>query len=223
MSESAPDPIRIVVVEDQPLFRSMLELTLGAAPDVRVVASVGSVKEATAVLRPGAVDVAVLDIDLPDGNGIALGVTVRRNQPRLGILLLSAHDAMDLLLDLPPDVASGWSYLSKTSSTSTETLLTAIRAAAAGRTTLDPVLLDRMAPRAGSAVSRLTDRQYAVLRLLAQGLSNAGIGEALKITEKSVQNHINGIYGTLGIDADPTRNPRVTAALRLLEETGRAS
>jgi DNA-binding NarL/FixJ family response regulator len=165
----------------------------------------------------------VLDIDLPDGNGIALGVTVRRTQPRLGILLLSAHDAMDLLLDLPPDVASGWSYLSKTSSTSTDTLLTAIRAAAAGRTTLDPVLLDRMAPRAGSAVSRLTDRQYAVLRLLAQGLSNAGIGEALKITEKSVQNHINGIYGTLGIDADPTRNPRVTAALRLLEETGRAS
>jgi DNA-binding NarL/FixJ family response regulator len=223
MSESAPGPIRIAVVEDQPLFRSMLELTLGAAPDVRVVASVGSVKEATAALRPGAVDVAVLDIDRPDGNGIALGVTVRRTQPHLGILLLSAHDAMDLLLDLPPDVASGWSYLSKTSSTSTETLLTAIRAAAAGRTTLDPVLLDRMAPRAGSAVSRLTDRQYAVLRLLAQGLSNAGIGEALKITEKSVQNHINGIYGTLGIDADPTRNPRVTAALRLLEETGRAS
>jgi DNA-binding NarL/FixJ family response regulator len=223
MSESAPGPIRIAVVEDQPLFRSMLELTLGSAPDVRVVASVGSVKEATAALRPGAVDVAVLDIDLPDGNGIALGVTVRRTQPRLGILLLSAHDAMDLLLDLPPDVASGWSYLSKTSSTSTDTLLTAIRAAAAGRTTLDPVLLDRMAPRAGSAVSRLTDRQYAVLRLLAQGLSNAGIGEALKITEKSVQNHINGIYGTLGIDADPTRNPRVTAALRLLEETGRAS
>lgn len=223
MSDSAPLPVRVAIVEDQPLFRSMLELALGSVPDVRVVASVGTVREATAALRPGAVDVAVLDIDLPDGNGIALGVTVRRSQPRLGILLLSAHDAMDLLLDLPPDVASGWSYLSKTSSTSAETLVTAIRAAAAGRTTLDPVLLDRMAPRAGSAVSRLTDRQYAVLRLLAQGLSNAGIGEALKITEKSVQNHINGIYAQLGIDADPARNPRVTAALRLLEETGRAS
>lgn len=223
MSESAPDTIRVVVVEDQPLFRSMLELTLSAVEGVRVVASVGTVKEGAAALRPGAADVAVLDIDLPDGNGIALGVTLRRNQPQLGILLLSAHDAMDLLLDLPPDVAAGWSYLSKTSSTSAQTLVTAIRAAAAGRTTLDPALLDRMAPRAGSAVSRLTDRQYGVLRLLAQGLSNAGIGEALRITEKSVQNHINGIYATLGIDADPSRNPRVTAALRLLEETGRAS
>jgi DNA-binding NarL/FixJ family response regulator len=223
MSEPISAPVRVVVVEDQPLFRSMLELTLGNADAVRVVASVGTVKEATAALRPGAADVAVLDIDLPDGNGIALGVTLRRHQPRLGILLLSAHDAMDLLLDLPHDVASGWSYLSKTSSTSAQTLVTAIRSAAAGHTTLDPALLDRMAPRAGSAVSRLTDRQYAVLRLLAQGLSNAGIGEALSITEKSVQNHINGIYGTLGIDADPSRNPRVTAALRLLEETGRAS
>jgi DNA-binding NarL/FixJ family response regulator len=223
MSEPTSAPVRVVVVEDQPLFRSMLELTLGNADAVRVVASVGTVKEAVAALRPGAADVAVLDIDLPDGNGIALGVTLRRHQPRLGILLLSAHDAMDLLLDLPQDVASGWSYLSKTSSTSAQTLVAAIRSAAAGHTTLDPALLDRMAPRAGSAVSRLTDRQYAVLRLLAQGLSNAGIGEALAITEKSVQNHINGIYATLGIDADPSRNPRVTAALRLLEETGRAS
>lgn len=231
--ELEPDPVpradarrepavRVGIVEDQPLFRSMLELTLGSAPDLRVVCAVGTVREASAALRPGATDVVVLDIDLPDGNGIALGVTLRRHQPALGILLLSAHDAMDLLLDLPPDVGSGWSYLSKTSSTSTGTLVGAVRAAAAGRTTLDPVLLDRMTPRAGSAVSRLTDRQYAVLRLLAQGLSNAGIGETLHITEKSVQNHINTIYGALGIDADPARNPRVSAALRLLEETGRA-
>ncbi len=215
-------PVRVGVVEDHPLFRSMLELTLGSARGVRVVASAGTVREASAALRPGAVDVVVLDIDLPDGNGIALGVTLRRRQPTIGILLLSAHDAMDLLLDLPPDVGPGWSYLSKTSSTDADSLVDAVRAAAAGRTTLDPELLDRMLPRAGSAVSHLTDRQYSVLRLLAQGLSNAGIGEALNITEKSVQNHINTIYGALGIDADPARNPRVTAALRLLEETGRA-
>lgn len=220
MTSTAQDPIRVGIVEDQPLFRSMLELTLTGVPGLRVVAAVGTVAAATRALRPGAVDVALLDIDLPDGNGIALGVTLRRSQPDLGILLLSAHDAMDLLLDLPDDVASGWSYLSKTSSTSTDALVQAVRSTAAGRTTLDPVLLDRMAPRAGSSVARLTDRQYAVLRLLARGLSNAGIGEELGITEKSVQNHINATYAALGIDADPARNPRVSAALRLLEETG---
>lgn len=216
-------PIRVGIVEDQPLFRSMLEVTLGTVPGLEVVAAVGSVAQARTALGPGAVDVAVLDIDLPDGNGIALGVTLRRGQPGLGILLLSAHDAMDLLLDLPADVKHGWSYLSKTSSTSTDALVAAIRSTAAGRTTLDPALLERMEPRAGSAVAGLTDRQYEVLRLLAQGLSNAGIGEALGIAEKSVQNHINAIYAGLGIDADPSRNPRVTAALRLLEETGPAS
>jgi len=222
MSETADSPLRVALVEDQPLFRSMLERTLEQTPGLHVVAAVGTVRDAGRALRPGLADAVVLDIDLPDGNGIALGVTLRRRQPGLGVLLLSAHDAMDLLLDLPDDVASGWCYLSKTSSTNEETLVTAVRSAAAGRTMLDPALLERMTPRAGSAVARLTDRQYAVLRLLAQGLSNAGIGERLGITEKSVQNHVNAMYATLGIDADPARNPRVTAALRLLEETGPA-
>ncbi|AEI10936.1 response regulator transcription factor [Cellulomonas gilvus] len=222
MTPTPPEPVRVAIVEDQPLFRSMLDRTLGETDGLRVVASVGTVSEAMAALRPGAVDVALLDIDLPDGNGISLGVTLRRRMPELGILLLSAHDAMDLLLDLPTDVAAGWSYLSKNSSTSEDLLVAAVRAAAIGQTVLDPALLDRVTPRAGSDVARLTHRQYEVLRLLAAGLSNAGIGERLGIAEKSVQNHVNALYATLGIDADPTRNPRVSAALRLLEETGPA-
>lgn len=220
MISSPSHRLRVALVEDQPLFRSMLERTVGDAPDLEVVAALGSVVEARAVLTPGVADVVVLDIDLPDGNGIALGVTLRRSQPDLGVLLLSGHDAMDLLLDLPRDVAHGWCYLSKTSGTSEGALLHAVRAAAAGETVLDPALLGRVAPRAGSAVSRLTQRQYEVLQLLAQGLSNAGIADRLSITEKSVQNHVYAVYATLGIDAEPSRNPRVSAALRLLEETG---
>ena len=217
----SPHAVRVAIVDDQPLFRSMLELTLSSEPGIEVVLAVGTVAAARRGLHPGMADVAVLDIDLPDGNGIALGVMLRRSQPGLGILLLSAQDAMDLLLDLPEDVTSGWSYLSKTSSTSSEALVSAVRGAAQGRTVLDPALLDRMTPRIGSSVARLTDRQYEVLRLLSKGLSNGGIAEALGITEKSVQNHINAMYSVLGIDADPARNPRVTAALRLVEETGR--
>ncbi|ADG73593.1 two component transcriptional regulator, LuxR family [Cellulomonas flavigena DSM 20109] len=222
MTPTAARPLRVALVEDQPLFRSMLERTIADAPGLEVVVTVGSVTEAREALRPGVADVVVLDIDLPDGNGIALGVTLRRAQPDIGVLLLSAHDAMDLLLDLPRDVAHGWCYLSKTSGTSESTLLHAVRSAAAGETVLDRTLLDRVTPRAGSAVARLTHRQYEVLRLLAQGLSNAGIAERLDITEKSVQNHVYAIYATLGIDAEPARNPRVSAALRLLEETGPA-
>ncbi|TQL01663.1 LuxR family two component transcriptional regulator [Cellulomonas sp. SLBN-39] len=223
MTAATSPPLRVALVEDQPLFLTMLQRVLDDAPGLHVVATARSHAEASRVLRPGLAQVVVLDIDLPDGNGISLGVRLRRAQPDLGVLLLSAHDAMDLLLDLPPDVAHGWCYLSKTSSTSEESLVGAIRAAARGETVLDPALLDRMTPRAGSSVAQLTQRQYEVLRLLAEGLSNAGIGERMGITEKSVQNHVHAVYATLGIDADPVRNPRVSAALRLLEETGPAS
>ena len=179
MTTQAHDPIRLGIVEDQPLFRSMLEFTLASVAGIQVVAAVGTAREAEQRMTSGVVDVAILDIDLPDGNGIALGVILRRKQPDLGILLLSAQDSMDLLLDLPPDVRNGWSYLSKTSSTSTDTLVAAVRASAAGKTTLDSALIDRKKPRAGTAVARLTDRQYAVLRLLAQGRSNAGIASRI--------------------------------------------
>ena len=222
MDQTLLSALRVAVVEDQPLYRAMLARTLEAHDELQVVVAIGTVAEARAALVPGAVDVAILDIDLPDGNGIALGVQLRRLQPHLGILLLSAHDAMDLLLDLPKDVSHGWGYLSKNSSTSEMFLVDAALAAARGQTVLDPALLAGMHPRRGSDVSRLTDRQFEVLRLLAQGLSNAGIGERLSITEKSVQNHVNAIYATLGIDADREHNPRVCATLRLLEETGPA-
>ncbi len=193
MDQTLVSVLRVAVVEDQPLYRAMLVHTLETHDELQVVAAVGTVTEARAALQPGTADVALLDIDLPDGNGIALGVQLRRAQPNLGILLLSAHDAMDLLLDLPKDVSHGWGYLSKSSSTSETFLVDAVLAAARGQTVLDPALLAGMHPRRGSAVSRLTDRQFEVLRLLAQGLSNAGIGERLSITEKSVQNHVNAI------------------------------
>jgi len=215
-----PVALRVGIVEDQPLFLAMLVRTLAIDPGLIVVAAVRTVTEALRELPPGAADVVMLDVDLPDGNGISLGTQLRRRQPDIGILLLSAHDAMDLLLDLPPDVAAGWGYLSKTSSTTEQTLLDAVHCAARGETVLDADLLDAMRPRAGSDVASLSDRQFAVLRLLARGLSNAGIGVRLGITEKSVQNHVNAIYATLGIDADRARNPRVSAALRLIEQTG---
>jgi len=222
VNQTVAPVLRVAVVDDQPLYRAMLARTLAANPRLGVVAAVGTVAEARAAVAAKSVDVVVLDIDLPDGNGIALGVQLRRANARIGILLLSAHDAMDLLLDLPKDVSHGWGYLSKTSSTSEALLYDAVFAAARGQTVLDPALLAGMRPRRGSDISRLTDRQFDVLRLLAQGLSNVGIGERLAITEKSVQNHVNAIYAALGIDASRERNPRVQATLRLLEGTGPA-
>lgn len=218
---TSPDrPVRVAVVEDHTLFRSMLDHVVSTTDGLKLVASCATVTQARSALTPGSVDVALLDVDLPDGNGIALGVMLCRADPKISIVLLSAQDALGLMLDLPRDVAGSWSYLSKTSTTDSDALVHAIKVAADGGSTLDPALLRRMRPRVGTKVAQLTARQYAVLRLLASGLSNVGIARELEITEKSVQNHVNAVYATLGIDASPERNPRVTAALRLIEETG---
>ena len=212
--------IRVAVVEDQTLFRSLLDHIITTTEGLELAVSCGTMTQARTLITPGSVDVALLDVDLPDGNGIALGVMLCRADPAIKVVLLSAQDAIGLMLDLPRGIAGTWSYLSKTSTNDSGALVHAIKVAATGGSTLDPALLRRMHPRVGTKVAELTARQYAVLRLLASGLSNAGIARELEITEKSVQNHVNAVYATLGIDASPERNPRVTAALRLIEETG---
>jgi DNA-binding NarL/FixJ family response regulator len=199
----------------------MLVTLLESQPDVRVAAVASGASEARALISAGLVDVAVLDVELGDGNGIGLGVSLRRIDPSLGILLLSSHDVMSLLLDLPKDQTLGWSYLSKNSSTTIATLMHALRQTAAGGTVLDPELVNRATPRNGSAISGLSPRQYQVLQLLAQGLSNAGIAERLEISSRSVENHLNAIYATLDIEANSTRNPRVAAVLQFIEESAR--
>ncbi|WP_022882609.1 response regulator transcription factor [Gryllotalpicola ginsengisoli] len=211
--------LRVGVVEDQPLYRDMIVALLTAQPGVAVAMTAGGAAEARAAFEPGALDVAVLDVHLADGNGLALGVSLRRRDPDLGILLLSSHDVMELLLDLPADVRDGWSYLSKNSTTSAEVLMRALESTAAGRTVVDPALAAGAYRREGSSLAQLSDRQYEVLQLVASGLSNAGIARELGLSERSVENHINAVYAALDLPRD--RNQRVSAVLRFIEETAR--
>lgn len=211
--------IRVAVVEDQPLFRSMLVCLLDAQVGLRVVAQASGAAEARRAITPGSVDVALLDVELQDGNGVGLGVSLRRADPAIGIMLLSAQDVMELLLDLPADVRRGWSYLSKTSSTSPETLLAAVTATARGESVLDPDLVHRSTPRAGSSLSGLSSRQYEVLGQVARGLSNQQVAERLDISTRSVENHLGVIYAALDVGAGA--NARVGAVLRFIEDSSK--
>lgn len=211
---------RIAVVDDQPLYLEMLSTVLAGHPEIEVVLSAGGAAEARTAIQPGAIDVAILDVDLADGNGVGLGISLRRADPAIGIMLLSSQDVMELLLDLPADVRRGWSYLSKTASLSTQSLVDAIKATARGETVLDGELVRRARPREGSLLAQLSKRQYEVLQLVAQGLSNSGVAEALDISARSVENHLNAIYAALEIPEG--RNARVSAVLKLVEETSRA-
>lgn len=212
------------MVEDQALFRQLLVTALDSAPVISVVAAAADVASARRTLREEnagvkSIDVALLDVQLGDGSGIDLGIELRAANPALGIVLLSATDSLDVLLDLPRTLTQGWSYLSKTSALSLPALLRAIEVSAEGRSVFDPELVARRRPRRGTGLARLSTRQYEVLRLLAEGLSNAGIAGRLGLAPRSVDNHIAGIYAELGLASGGVVNPRVAAALRFLEES----
>lgn len=214
-------PIRVGVVEDQPLLNGMLADLIAHTTGLEFVGRAHTIAEARASFPDWSPDVLTMDIELPDGNGISLGVSLRRKHPHLGIVLLSAYDLMDMLLDMPDDVRGGWSYLSKHSALTASALENAIIASARGETVLDSRLVELAIPRAGSALGSLTARQYKVLQLLAQGFSNAGISERLGIADKSVQNHLTAIYAALNIDPSGDTNARVRATLVLLEGSHR--
>jgi DNA-binding NarL/FixJ family response regulator len=146
-------------------------------------------------------------------------VTLRRADPNLKIVLISAQDVLEILTTLPPEDRKHWSYLSKTSSTSLSVLVDTIQKASRGESVIDGELLLRSKPRLGSAVGALTPRQFEILRLVATGLSNQGIAELLGIASNSVVNHLSAIYATLGIPEG--NNARVSSVLAFLNDTSR--
>jgi DNA-binding NarL/FixJ family response regulator len=213
--------IRVAIVEDHDLYRELLSTSLTSTEGIEIVGAYSSVTAAKEGLKAGDVDVALLDIELGDGNGVALGVSLRRLDPNLGIVLLSARNMVELLLGLPEDVRRGWSYLSKTSVTSLDTLVSTIRATHEGETVLDPTLVARSFARRGTPVSTLTNRQFEILRMVARGMANQSIADELGIANNSVVNHLSAIYASLNIPEG--QNARVSAVLEFLNDTSRAA
>jgi DNA-binding NarL/FixJ family response regulator len=210
------DSIRVALVDDNPMFLDMLAGTLDKDEHLSVVARASSVREARHILKPGMADVAVIDIELPDGNGVGLGLGFQQADPHLKIILLSAHSMLDVVWQLPGKIGEKWSYLSKTSSASVDDLLHAIVDTAHGRVVVDPALLPRNG--SGSAgVSRLTARQKQIMALVAEGFNNEAIAERLGLAEKSVVNHLTAIYQQLNIGDE--KNSRVAATLIYLSES----
>jgi DNA-binding NarL/FixJ family response regulator len=223
---------RLVVVEDEPLFRDLLRHALeasgtldageeDASGPVEVVGTFdrgeGAI-EGIAALRP---DVALLDIHLAgEMTGVELGVRLREVLPGVGIVLLSATNDVTVLTSLPDEVVGGWSYLLKSSVADLAVLRRAIRGARDGHVVLDPELVGALPERAAGPVESLTARQRELLALMAEGYSNAAIAEELFLAEKSVENHLSRIYHALGIHSvDPQAHPRVQAVLAYLRST----
>lgn len=208
-------PLKVAVLEDVPLFRALLSQALDSEPTTTLVGSEATCARARALfpaLRP---DVLLLDLHLPDGYGFDVGVHLRKSVPDLRVVVLSEHVHPRVLSALPAAERPFWSYLLKTSLSSTESLIAAVHAAQAA-----PIVDTGVEERFSATDLRLellSARQREILALAAEGLSNAAIAERARMSQKAVEYHLTQIYAQLQVDTDTGANARVRAVLRHIE------
>lgn len=214
--------MRVVIAEDSALLRAGL-VRLLAVDGIDTVAAVDNAEaliHAVATQRP---DLAVVDVRMPptfSDEGIRAALSIRDQWPDTALLILSQYVEERYATELLTGSTRGVGYLLKDRVADVADFLAAIRRVAAGGTALDPEVVAQLLARRGVTVlDRLTPRERDVLALMAEGLSNVGIAEALVVSESAVANHVNSIFAKLDLAALPTPHRRVLAVLRFLSAT----
>ncbi|MFE2216979.1 response regulator [Streptomyces canus] len=205
-AQPGPDnPIRVFLLDDHEVVRRGVHDLLNDEPDITVVGEAANVEQAlirVPALRP---QVAVLDVRLPDGDGVTVCRELRSQMPELACLMLTSFDDEEALLDSIMAGASG--YVLKQIKGSD--LVSAVRTVAAGQSLLDPSATARLMARLRQgqepepepdALPGLTDREREILALIGEGLTNRQIGQRLFLAEKTVKNHISRLLAKLGVE-----------------------
>ncbi len=196
----SPDPVKVFLLDDHEIVRRGVRELLESEPGIVVVGEAGDGETALArvpALRP---DVAVLDVRLPDMNGVQVCRELRSQMPELSCLMLTSFSDDDALLDAILAGASG--YVLK--QIRGADLVGAIRTVAAGGSLLDPAVtrtvLDRLrGPEPGGVLSGLSDQERRVLELIGEGLTNREIGARMHLAEKTVKNYVSTLLSKLGL------------------------
>jgi len=209
-SPTAPGaPIRLLLADDHPVVRAGLRAVLETEPGLEVVAEAATAEEAVARAAAGGIDVVLMDLQFGKGMGGAeatAAITARPGAPRVLVVTTYDTDADTL----PAIEAGATGYLLKDAPP--EDLAAAVRTAAAGHTTLAPVVADRLMNRLRVPGTTLTRRETEVLALVAEGLSNRAIGDRLHLTEGTVKSHLVRVFTKLDVDS---RTAAVAAATGL--------
>ena len=193
--------IRVLIADDQPLMRAGFRTVLEATGSIEVVAEAGDGEEAIALAQRHEPDVILMDVQMPRLDGIE----ATRRLPRHRVLVLTTFGLDEYIVEALRAGASG--FLTKDAPVND--LVAAVRAVAAGDAVLSPAatrqLLDRVGRRlppvapASERQDDLTERELDVLRLLAAGMSNAEIAQALVVAEPTVKSHVSNLLSKLGL------------------------
>ncbi len=212
--------MRVVIAEDQFLTRHGIASLLGTAG----IEVVGEAEDAEALMRLVEVhrpDAAIIDIRMPPtwrDEGLVAATALRSQRPTLGILVLSQYVEPGYALRLIQDHPEGVGYLLKERVFDGAVLVDALQRIVEGETVVDPTVVAQLLGRRRrlDPLADLTAREREVLALLAEGLSNQAIAGRLVVTERTVEAHINSVFGKLGLEQESSTHRRVLAVLTFL-------
>ncbi|KAA0235835.1 MAG: DNA-binding transcriptional activator DevR/DosR [Acidimicrobiales bacterium] len=208
--------IRVFLLDDHEVVRRGLRQLLESDEELEVVGEAATAEEAVGRIPATSPDVAVLDVQLPDGTGVEVCRDVRSKNPELAVLMLTSFDDDKALFDSIMAGAAG--YVLK--QIKGNELIEAIKAVAGGRSLLDPevtqLVLDRL--RKGESedalVAQLTPQERNIFDLIGEGLTNKQIGERMYLAEKTVKNYVSNVLAKLGMQ----RRTEVAAYAARLDE-----
>jgi len=204
--------LRVGIIEDDALLRASVTEALGARDDIDVVSSASTPREIIEAAQAGGLDVALLDVHLGNGpSGFDIAQSLRRIAPGLAIVFLSSVRDPRLLGYNPASLPTGARYLLKSEVDDIDVIEQVLREAADDGWARG----ERVAPRVN-----LTESQIEILRLVAQGLSNAEIAKQRVVTERAVEVAVSRLAKNLNLRETPGLNQRVHIATRFFTEMG---
>ena len=225
-------PLRIVIADDNYLVREGTRRLLEDSGEVSVQAAVGSAPELLDAVRRNPPDAVLTDIRMPQDNaaggaaapameGIDAAHAIKESAPSVGVVILSQYADESYAFELFRNGTAGLAYLLKDRVGDLHHLLAALRE---GGSVIDPQVVDALVSRRvrlqTSPLARLTPRELDVLREMAAGRGNAGIAQALHLSESSVEKHVNAIFAKLDLASEQQVHRRVAAVLTFLRDAG---
>lgn len=218
--------MRVAIADDHGIFRSSLAKAL-QVEGISVPVAAGSGPELMTALQHQTVDVAIIDVNMPPagaGQGVETARSIKQRLPSVAILLLSADTATRQAVALLQDFQSGIGYLRKDEVDDSEDLVGTLERLRAGDHVIGRSVVDRLlwAQREEKTLQALSPQETEVLRLMAEGYSNAGISRRLRLRERTVEDHTSRIFRKLDIDqpaGEYAGNKRVLAVLTWLRLT----